>query len=775
MAKKKKADQMRELYHLADNWTRRQWEFTNQRGYDFAHDEQLSQEEKEALDDQGMPTFTVNRILPVVEMLNYYATANNPRWQAVGTEGSDTDVAAVLSDLSDYMWHGSDGNTLFSNAINDSICKGLGYLMVDVDKNADEGMGEVVFRQPEPFDIYVDPKSRDLLFKDAAFIMIRKVLPKGHLQKIYPEYKSKINKAASDERANQSWSDRAMGDIDQKLFTYNDQNDQQYAINPDGSMDELVELFELYEKEKISYMNVFYRIPPNPEELKAIKREVKLKVAEKEKEMQVVIQEQQMKFEQAVQSGEMIPERAQLEMEKMQQKMQMELAGMEQQAMSDLQNKASVVTNKVISEKEFKELKKNPSFAKYIVEAVQFYGSRIKQCVVAGDQFLYEKYLPETIQDYPIVPFHFKWTGTPFPISAVSPLVGKQMEINKAHQIMVHNASLGSSLRWMYEEGSVDAELWEKYSSSPGALLPVRPGVERPTPVMPAPLSNAFFSVVQQGKQDVEYLAGIYSSMMGNPNEGAETYRGMLAMDEYGTRRIKQWMKNCIEPALRQLGLVSLQYAQATYSAHKKFRIVQPNSISEQTGEERQINIPIYNDMGKAIGKSMDITSLKFDVRMVVGSTLPINRWAYLEELKQLMQLGVIDDIALLAETDIKNKENIVQRKSMYAQLQGQIQQLSEAMKDKEGTIETLTRQLVQAGIKGKVQDAEMEINKKKNEVKGRVEKEYVETEGKQKLLRNVMANAVEKQKGDIESSVNNFQKDLERQKKDSANQKKSD
>ena len=205
MAKKKKADEMRELYHLADNWTRRQWEFTNQRGYDFAHDEQLSQEEKEALDDQGMPTFTVNRILPVVEMLNYYATANNPRWQAVGTEGSDTDVAAVLSDLSDYMWHGSDGNTLFSNAINDSICKGLGYLMVDVDKNADEGMGEVVFRQPEPFDIYVDPKSRDLLFKDAAFIMIRKVLPKGHLQKIYPEYKSKINKAASDERANQSW------------------------------------------------------------------------------------------------------------------------------------------------------------------------------------------------------------------------------------------------------------------------------------------------------------------------------------------------------------------------------------------------------------------------------------------------------------------------------------------------------------------------------------------------------------------------------------------
>ena len=81
---------------------------------------------------------------------------------------------------------------------------------------------------------------------------------------------------------------------------------------------------------------------------------------------------------------------------------------------------------------------------------------------------------------------------------------------------MIHNASLGSSLRWMYEEGSIDAEIWEKYSASPGALLPIRPGVERPTPVMPAPLANAFFQIVQEAKGDMEYLAGIYSSMMGD-------------------------------------------------------------------------------------------------------------------------------------------------------------------------------------------------------------------------------------------------------------------
>ena len=104
-----------------------------------------------------------------------------------------------------------------------------------------------------------------------------------------------------------------------------------------------------------------------------------------------------------------------------------------------------------------------------------------------GDKLIYQYDLPDNIQDYPIVPFHYKWTGTPFPISAVSPLVGKQREINKSHQLMVHNASLGSSLRWMYEEGSVDTDYWEKYASSPGALLPIRPGAAPPQAIQPAP------------------------------------------------------------------------------------------------------------------------------------------------------------------------------------------------------------------------------------------------------------------------------------------------
>ena len=54
MAKSKRVDEIRALYNMANNWTRKQWENVNQKGYEFAHDEQLTHDEKAALEDQGL-------------------------------------------------------------------------------------------------------------------------------------------------------------------------------------------------------------------------------------------------------------------------------------------------------------------------------------------------------------------------------------------------------------------------------------------------------------------------------------------------------------------------------------------------------------------------------------------------------------------------------------------------------------------------------------------------------------------------------------------------
>ena len=99
----------------------------------------------------------------------------------------------------------------------------------------------------------------------------------------------------------------------------------------------------------------------------------------------------------------------------------------------------------------------------------------------------------------------------------------------------------------------------------------------------------------------------------------------------------------------------------------------------------------------------------------------------------------------MISETDIRNKKGIVQRKSQYAQMQQQLEQMEEAMKDREGTIETLERQLVQAGIKMKVGDAANEVRK-----------DVLNTEAQQKLLRGMMKTEFDKAKSEIQMQVKN-------------------
>jgi hypothetical protein len=304
MAKRedKKAKRVREMFDAINATNRQNWQKVNQKGYDFYLDNQLTNTEKTTLEDQGMPTFTINRIIPVVEMLNFYATASDPRWQAVGVEGSDSDVAAVFADISDYIWNLSSGSTLFGNAVNDAITKSIGYLMVTVDPNKDRGMGEVVIQQPDPFDVYVDPKSRDPLFRDASHIIVRKIMTKTQLINLKPEHEAKIKRSSSSHLSDFDYSEATLNDND---FQFQDINE---SFGKSGLPDDMVEYFETYEKEQRPFYNVFYQVLPSPEEMKKIQEEVQVRLEEMQKEMEVAFEELQVKLQRAVEAQEMIPE-----------------------------------------------------------------------------------------------------------------------------------------------------------------------------------------------------------------------------------------------------------------------------------------------------------------------------------------------------------------------------------------------------------------------------------------------------------------------------------
>ncbi len=743
--KKTKAQINKQLWDRANNSHRQRWQTLSQKGYDFYLNEQLTKEEKDALEESGMPTFTINRVTPIIEIMKYFVTANNPKWKAVGATGDDVDVAQVHSDIADYCWYLSNGKSLYSQIALDALTKGIGYFLVDVDKDADRGMGEVRFSRLDPYDVYVDPASRDFLFRDANFIQIRKNIARSRLINMLPEFAAKIKKVTrSTDVVSYSERDVDLGESIQP-------EDITMGISLEAEDEDIVAYYETYHKKKFKYRNVYIKVEPSKAELLLLKEEVEKQVQSFKEEIEVGLIEKQMQIEQAVQSGEMIPERAQLEIKKAQEMAAQAIKEKEMELISKAKDQATIVNQQVMSESQFKLLMKNNDFQKNVVDSVIFYENRVVQTCSAGDDvFLYEYTLP--IQEYPIIPIPYMYTGTPYPMSAVTPLIGKQQEINKAHQIMLHNANLASNLRWMYEEGAVPEDEWERYSSAPGALLKYRQGFATPTPILPAPINNAFYSVVQEGKADAEYISGVPSAMMGFAQDQAETYRGLLANDEFGTRRLKAWMGSVVEPALEHLGRCFQMRAQNHYSVEKVFRIVQPEAgqTPQEQEKEVKINIQLYNDYGDVIGKYKDYASARFDVRIVAGATMPVNRWALLEEYFKWFQAGLIDDIAMIAETDIRNKKQIVERKSVYSQLQSQVASMEEAVKDKDGTIETLQRQLVQAGIKMKVGDAGNEIRK-----------DVLETEAQQKLLRGMLKVEFEKLRDEMKMDMESAKEDV--------------
>jgi len=258
---KTRAQVNKQIWEKANSNHRQRWQMLSQKGYDFYLNEQLSKEEQDSLESSGMPTFTINRITPIVEIMKYFVTSNNPRWKAVGATGDDVDVAQVFSDIADYCWYLSNGKSLYSQIVLDSLTKGIGYFLIDVDKDADRGMGEVRFNRIDPYDVYVDPASRDFLFRDATFIQIRKNISRSSLINMLPDQAAKIKKASKGTDV-VSYSDR-----DVPLSDSIQPEDITMGVNLDAEDDDILPYYETYSKKKFPYYNVYIKVTPSPAEL----------------------------------------------------------------------------------------------------------------------------------------------------------------------------------------------------------------------------------------------------------------------------------------------------------------------------------------------------------------------------------------------------------------------------------------------------------------------------------------------------------------------------
>ena len=750
---KKKAYDMITLYQSLKNSHWEKWREWHQECYDFYLNDQIDADTKDELRSAGMPDFIINMIIPAVELMKYFLTANNPRWQAVGREGSDSEIASVFGAISQYIWHISSGKSGLGLGIVDVVVKSKLYWHVIVDPDADQGQGEVMITTEDPFNVLESPDGMDIFGRDSGAKMIHKVATRQALMDKLPKYADKIKRASSGPSM-EAYSER---DYDDSPTIQYEDITTGYDTET-GAVSDMLDYFEKYRKVRVPYVRLVTSIPPSMEDIQQINQYVEMEIKELTESLSVELKELEVKLAEAVKSGDMIPERAEYEFNRAQKEMERMIEERKVFLYSKARDESTKVEVHNIRKEEYEAIKDTEQIKEFIVSATEYFETRIERSCAVGNQLLYEYILPDPICEYPLFSIPAIYTGTAYPMSFIIPAIGKQKEINRAHQIMIHNANLGSNLRALIQEGQVDDDLWDKYMSSPGARLYWRNLGDgtKPEFILPLPLSNAFYEVVNKGQSDFEYLVGMRGASMGEIQEQAETYRGMLANDEFSTRRLRGWVINIFEPGMELLGQIVSQFAQATYSIHKVFRIVQPNADTGETQSmDAEINIPLYNDLGEQIGRFNDLQAARYDVVYIAGSTMPVNRWALLEEYFRWFQAGLIDDIEFIQHTDIQDKEGVVKRNSLYAKLKNEIESMREMIKNKDGDIETLSRQVLQLSIRAKEAGLITEMRK-----------DVLDNEAKQAVLADKFKNEIDFQKKIVKEKTEQFKKNLDNSKK---------
>ncbi len=732
--KKKLAEDTKRLFDLYKR-KREHWEQQAREDQEYRLGRQWTREQEKVMEARGQAPIVVNRIHPAVETAKALLTANRPSFKVSPREDSDTKVANVLNSLLSYMYDVSDGRTCIRQAIDDYYVTGLGYIMVYQNPMADDGKGEVMIKDIDPLDVYVDPNSRDQFFDDAENIIISRNFTKEQAKALYPQYKNAIDAASgtydSDQIVTGNTDNTGLtfpGEIDTleegeneyvrgyerfykvnenmfrvfesytgKEYRFSEEEFQAYISQPIGILNgNIIEAGDIpaadAKQNEIKNSILEQNLKLIDEDIHKMHEELEIQYIEKERELTELVQAEQI-----------LPERMELELNKLREAIDSQVETAKTEAMIQAEQVANLPGI---------EMKVKADLIKEgMVEAIPISVKKVKQCVIIGDKYIYSRVLPTS--NYPIVPVVNLHTRTPFPMSDVRMVKGLQDYINKTRSLIIAHATTATNMKVLVPSGSVDMKEFEEKWAQPGVGIEVDFDMGQPVVASPSPLPNELYHNEQTAKNDIDHQLGLYEMMMGNSQAAPQTYKATISLDEFGQRKIKSKLAD-IEGSLTRVAKVGIQMMQELYQEEKIFRVVNPNnSLSEYA-----INKKLYDDKTNEVSIANDITVGKYDVVYVSGSTLPSNRYAELEFYMDAYQKGLVDRQEVLKKTEVFDMEGVLERTDTIAKLEQQLEQTMEELKDLKGDMQTMERENVHLKQKVEVEKFKTELDSTSNKAK---------------------------------------------------------
>ena len=276
---------------------------------------------------------------------------------------------------------------------------------------------------------------------------------------------------------------------------------------------------------------------------------------------------------------------------------------------------------------------------------------------------------------YPVVPLYYVDTESPFPKSAVEFLEGQQKLVNKACAMVLQNAQLGSNMRLLGPTGAfgrdqVEREEFEANFAVPGSVNEYNPdpatgaGI---TIVTPLPLNNAFFSIEQEAKREIQYVSGRFEMDMGGTSDAPQTKGATLAIHEWGQDRLRLFLEE-IEDCLDRVGKVTYALCLPVYVSKRQLNYV--NSIGK--ADSLEINV---SENGKI---SNSVIDTRASVAIKPSSFAPTYRYIVLELLMNMMKMGMPVGDLVVKYIDLPDEEKKIVEERLAQQFD--IEKLKQAI-----------------------------------------------------------------------------------------------
>ena len=271
------------------------------------------------------------------------------------------------------------------------------------------------------------------------------------------------------------------------------------------------------------------------------------------------------------------------------------------------------------------------------------------------------------------VPFKFWGSGE------VEQIVSPQRHVNELTNQIIDNAKNTANMPWIVDKNCGIGV--GKLTNRPGLVIRKNPGSEvrrDNPPVMPEYVRAQIDAL----KSDIQDISGVLDSLRGDKQTGITTASAILALQESSQSRIRLKIK-IMEYALGDV-------ANTVYSRMQQFwkfdRWIRVTDIEGNTNLQ-QINEQILKN--------------NYDVRVMAGSTMPVNKNAMLDLMIRLAQtnaedgMPVVDRRSLLEYLPLGDKKAIIQRYDELKQQQEQQQQeqLNQQLQAQQQGMQTQDRQ----------------------------------------------------------------------------------